>query len=173
MRQEMAELSRCDEFYIGANAWWGDAATFLTRIMGGMYGGAERVTITQSNDPWAPSTFGPHTCQGTLSMWVRSLFVGNPGTGKQAKFSGPSYPYVGSAAQVGEYDVDRGLVEMARTSDAFCYFTYIQGAFAGYGELAEIVPIFNAFNEQVWGLRTLSQQGTLRARARCYMFDQN
>ncbi|HMI88203.1 MAG TPA: hypothetical protein VK550_29160 [Polyangiaceae bacterium] len=54
---------------------------------------------------------------------------------------------------------------MARTDEAFCYFTEMQGAFAGYGELAEIVPVTNAFNEEVWALRTRSLQGILRAKA--------
>ncbi|HMJ55696.1 MAG TPA: hypothetical protein VK540_26655 [Polyangiaceae bacterium] len=170
MRNEMAEASQCDEFSIAAYAWLGDASTFLTRIMGGMYGGAEWVHIGQSDDPNRQTAFAPHTCQGTLSMWVRSLFVGNPGIDRQAKFRGPFG--VGSASAVGEYEVDRNMVTMARTDQAFCYFTYIQGAFAGYGELAEIAPIVTTSGEEVWALRTRSLQGVLRARARCYMFDQ-
>lgn len=166
------ESSSCPEFVIRTDTWWGDAATFLNSIHGGMFGGGEKVDITQSNDPFGPSWIAARTCQGTLSIYARSLFVGIPGSGKQAKFRGPTWPFVGSADQVGEYAVDRRLVSMARTDEAFCDFTLIQGAFAGNGEYAEIIPIRDAFNQEVWALRTGSLQGVLPARARCYMFDQ-
>jgi hypothetical protein len=160
--------STCPTFVAGVYAWWGDAATFLTRILGGMYGTGEQVLINQNTDPRQPSLIAARTCQGTITMNARSLFIGDPGIAKRAVFKGPGG--VGDANIVGEYAIDRNLVTMARTDEAFCYFTLIQGAFAGFGERAEIVP--DSFGEY-WQLRTLSQQGALRARARCFMLDQN
>jgi hypothetical protein len=163
--------SSCPAFVIAANTWWGDAATFLTGIFGGMYGGGEQVSITQSNDPRAPSRIAARNCQGTLSMYARSLFIGDPSLGWQAKFIGPGGE--GDATTSREYEVERSYVNMARRDQAFCYFTHIQGAFAGYGEVAEIYPATSPAGLPVWAMRTASGQGSLRARARCFMLNQS
>jgi hypothetical protein len=167
----------CD-FVIQGHAWWGNAATFLQSFQGGMYGGGESVSIFQSNDPRTPSGFAANVCQGSLSMVVRSLFVGIPAASsptpqdRQAKFRGPWG--VGSADTAGEYEARQSFVTMARTDEAFCYFTDIQGGFAGGAETAEIVTATDTDGAQVWALRSRSgQEDPIVAKARCYMFDQN
>ena len=162
--------SSCGAFGSTATAWWGDAATFMTGIEGGMFGGGELVSIEQSEDPSSPSELWVDLCQGSLTVVGRSIFVGIPSSGRQVKFKGPGG--VGSAAAAGEYAVDRGIVTMARKDEAFCYFTHIQGAFAGAGEMAEITTVTDAFDNESWALHTRSQQGMLYARARCVLYDQ-
>lgn len=164
------EANSCNAFLGRQDAWWGDAATFLTGMSGGFYGTGESVNVTQSDDPWAASYLWTTLCQGSNEVVGRSIFVGDPSSGRQAKFKGPWG--VGSAAATGEYSVDRNAVNMARLDEAFCYFTSIRGALAGGGEKAEIKIVTDSSGAQVWSMSTVSQQGELTAKARCYMYDQ-
>jgi hypothetical protein len=164
------EAGSCNAFLGRRDAWWGDAATFLTGMSGGFYGAGESVNITQNDDPRASSYLWTTLCQGSNEVVGRSIFVGDPSAARQAKFKGPWG--VGSAAATGEYSVDRNAVNMARLDEAFCYFTSIRGAFAGGGEKAEIKIVTDSSGTQLWSMSTVSQQGELTAKARCYMYDQ-
>jgi hypothetical protein len=164
------QANSCNAFYSGTSTWWGDAATFMTEMDGGFYGAGESVSINQSSDPWSASVIGSTTCQGLTGLYARSLFVGIPSSGRQAKFRGPGG--YGNAATAGEYVADRSFVTMARLDEAFCYFTSIRGAVAGGGEKVEISVVFDPNGVEMWAMSTASQQGSLQAKARCYLYDQ-
>jgi hypothetical protein len=164
------QANDCNSFLLGANTWWGDAATIMTVMFGGFYGAGESVNVKQSDDASAPSSLWTSLCQGAVEVAGKSLFIGAPNSGRQAKFRGPGG--YGSAATAGEYSVDRGFVTMARQNEAFCYFTSIRGAFAGDGEKAELVIVLDPSGAETWAMRTTSQQGSLTAKARCFLYDQ-
>ena len=164
----------CSTFRSYAEVWWGDAATMLTAAYGGFFGAGESVNIWQSNVANGPSQIYNSTCgQDDIATVARSLFVGVPSSNRAARFAGP-LGTIGDASVAGEFIADRSTVTMAPVDQAFCYFTSIRGAFAGDGEKAEIFTFEdpNQNNRLFWAMSTTSGQGQLRARARCYLWDQ-
>jgi hypothetical protein len=161
----------CGSFRLTSQTWWGDSATILTGMLGGFYGSGEGVFVSQNADPWGPSSIGTALCQGGVEVQGHSVFIGVPSSGRPAKFMGPGG--VGNAVTAGEYYVNRGYRELAPWSEAFCYFTEIRGAFAGDGEKAEMFQAQDAWGNLIWAMRATSGQGSLEAKARCYLYNQN
>jgi len=156
-------------------AWWGDAATYLSGMTGNFAGGGESIRIDQSSAGFTPSLLVAKSCQPFLGGYAQAFFSGTPHTGTVAQFWGPSGK--GAASVAGEYTVSAtslnpskvSSIRMAPVSEAMCYFTRIGGKFRGGGEYVEIVPETNRQGLTVWVLRAQSLQSDgVSAGARCY-----
>jgi hypothetical protein len=163
----------------GTNAWQGDAAIMVSGMTGQFDGGGEHVDALQSDDPWAYNQlFVAAQSPNGVGGWSEMLFVGVPQSGFKPAFYGPTSG-IGDALNAGEYSVSASSsnpsarVIMAPTSQAFCYFTGIGGAFAGGGESVDIDTVMSG-GVEYWSLNATSQQanGTY-ANARCYMMNQS
>jgi hypothetical protein len=111
------QANDCNAFLLSANTWWGDSATIMTVMFGGFYGGGESVNVRQSDDPWAPSSLSTTLCQGAIEVAGKSLFIGVPNSGRQAKFRGPGG--YGSAPWIADLSRWRGKTRRSATSPAF------------------------------------------------------
>jgi hypothetical protein len=181
------EITGCDSFGdctsfppppATENTWNGDAATILSGITGEFNGGGERVEIDQAGNPSGFNTFSARAGSfNGVGGWAETLFVGFPGTGFVPAFYGPNGQNV-SANPAGVYSASTSaghpaaVVEMAFTSEAFCYFTAIGGAFNGDGEYVQITAQPYPDGEH-WVLEVGSGQSNgTSAMARCYALDQ-
>jgi hypothetical protein len=153
-----------------ATAWWGDAATILRWWPGpgSTNGSGENAQVGQSNDPFAPSSIHAADCyhdgvgRHILGRAV-SLFVGTPGSGQLATFTG------GDFWVQGDFTVDLGVY----SDEAICYFTKIFGKFRGAGEQVRLNQIADG-SRFMWQAR--SKQGGsgsgVKGQGKCFWFNQ-
>ncbi|MGA7121527.1 MAG: hypothetical protein WBY94_15590, partial [Polyangiaceae bacterium] len=159
-------------FGVGAsrNLWQGDAAIMLSGMTGQFLGGGESIDVQQAHAPslnWLDAgAFSPNG----VGAWGRVLFIGVPGSDFRPLFfqdvNGPyslsTIPFEGLATAT-----------MIPTSEGFCYFVNIGGAFAGGGELVQITTVMMG-GVQHWSLGVQTQQSNgTSAQARCYAFNQS
>jgi hypothetical protein len=164
---------------LSINAWQGDAALMISGITGQFNGGGEYVETDQAGSAWdfnqlIVAAQSPNGVGG----WAQTLFVGIPQSGFNPTFFGPNAgPAISNEAGVYSASTSAGhapaMTVMAKTSDAFCFFTRISGAFAGGGESVAIqTAIFEGVEH--WTLNVSSQQNNgTSAQARCYGLNQS
>lgn len=171
--------SRVETFYPktgcisrAVDMWWGDAATLITGFSGRFDGRGEKIQIFQSPNPNTPSQLIGITCGGDAIAYGYSFFVGAPGGINPVKL------WTNSSGQT-ESTVDSvdgpWQLDLARTDQAFCYFSEVGGKFRGDGEWASLNAVQSGGGE-VWrlaagGLTTWVERPY--ARARCVMYDQH
>ena len=158
-----------------------DAFGFLNGLQGGFNGGAEYALVQQARSSNELSFMETHSCvEGDeLLSFAYNLRIGSR-TARLAKFLN-SFDEMGDVndIDVPEFIVGSGWVGaqsmniMARTSNAMCAFTRIQGEFSGAGEYAQIRAELVAGVER-WVLRAKKGADShyLRAHARCFARDQ-
>jgi hypothetical protein len=151
----------------GVRTWNGDAATFLAGVNGHLRGGGEHARIVQSFDGSKPSDLRVGSAAGYLKAWAYSFFAGTPGS--PAKFFQEGKEF--SLDHVGS--LFSPTLWMAKTEEAMCYFTKLQGQFDGGGDWARIVPALDSNLVERWRLEARGGvDAEVFAAARCYLRDQ-
>jgi hypothetical protein len=156
-----------------------DAFGFLNGLRGGLNGGAEYGLVQQARSSNELSFLESHSCvEGQdLVSFAYNLRIGTR-TSRLAKFVN-SQSELGDINDIADFAAGGGwtnpqnFVIMARTSEAMCAFTRLQGEFAGSGEYAQIRAELVAGIER-WVLRTHKGADShyVRADARCFARDQ-
>jgi len=161
------------------NAWWGDAATFLTGIGGYFAGSGEYARVSQSKTSNSPSHLTIGSAQPQMhTADAHSLFVGQPGGAHTALFVGPNG--VGTLSAAGEFTYNYNgsdsfhavATKMADSSAAFCYLTQVTGNWGRAGTKATDpdpwVQIFMG-SDFKWYLLSWAPAGAnVNAIAACY-----
>ena len=122
---------------------------------------------------------GPRCPRGNgVGGFAESFFVGVPQSGFNPAFFGPGGGPT-NANEAGVYSASTSagnppaMTVMAPTSDAFCFFTQIFGAFHGRGESVSIQTAIICGVEH-WTLNVTSGQSNgTSAQARCYGLNQS
>jgi hypothetical protein len=154
-----------------------DAFVFLSGLKGELAGGGEYGLVQQGLDVDVPSYMEMRSCTrlGGLYAFARNFRVGThtPRLAQLVARNG----FVGDANSVPDYliggDVGSASAVMARTSEAMCAFTLIQGKFAGNGEMVQI-RAEDVNGVERWVLRMTKGAGSdyVRVGARCFARDQ-
>jgi hypothetical protein len=161
------------------NAWQGDAALMISGITGGWDGAGEVVEAEQAGNGWAYNTLTAWAgSYNGVGGFAQSLFVGVPQSGFNPAFFGPGGGPT-NANEAGVYSASTSagnppaMTVMAPTSDAFCFFTQISGAFHGRGESVSIQTAI-IWGVEYWTLNVTSGQNNgTSAQARCYGLNQS
>lgn len=152
-----------------ADAWPGDAVTFVSGFGGQYRGTGEYLRVKPSASTASTTHWVSQTCRdhGEMEVSVTSFRVGQPGPIHLVRMIGPKG--TGTAAQAGEYRVGpKQQIPLARADEALCGLTYVSGEFNGD---KESVYLFQASGR--WMLATTSQSGTgILAGARCVTYAQ-
>jgi hypothetical protein len=152
-----------------AFTFFGDAATMLTGISGRFNGRGEFARVIQNPNPASNSQLQANACEGsTVIAFAHSLFSGNAAT-EPAKFFGPE---VFVDAWFGPTSVD-----LAPTSQAFCYLSNVSGKFSGGGEFIRLDVVIGPNGTEVWRLRAQGLNSPVsqrpRGAARCMLYNQH
>jgi hypothetical protein len=161
-----------------ANMWWGDAASFISRVGGHWEGGGEYVKIRQSANAYASSVITLQSRQSDGSEATGySFFVGVPGEGRLVRLWGYNTAGAvtrGTVASSGTFEMVVGTTSgyssywLAPIDNGICYLTYFSGNFDGG---AEEVRIFKEAGR--WVLHAKSNSNKyIRAAARCMDYNQ-
>jgi hypothetical protein len=168
-----------------ANAWFGDAVTYLTGVGGNLAIGGGAFVIQSSKGNVPSQLLSTKNCgSGSVYTRGRSMFFGKPHINDMPQFWGPKaqgktyslagYYYVQSDLQNSD---QQSSVEMAPTDKAFCYLQSINGNYNNKTDWAWIYRSTNSAGKEVWKLAVKDADPVsnkfVGATAACYMLSQN
>lgn len=150
----------------------GKFATALQGISGKMEGGGEWAEVVRNSLSSQSSLLDSDSQQGSLYAWASSFGATEP-TNDVARFDLAADQKYKVEIKPGSWDGERS---MAKVDEAACFITRLSGNFDTEGESVRIVE-----EDERWYLRASAhlrrdwfdmEYRTIRAEARCYMFEQ-